>query len=94
LHARVDRGATGGVFAELGAGMTMAWEDKAFMSMLGVTFFANFNYWSHQPLLQVLATRLGADVSTEHVNQSSPQCLWGTFLREIGCGGRPLRPGC
>ena len=60
----------------------MAWEDKAFMSMLGVTFFANFNYWSHQPLLQVLATRLGADVSTEHANQSSLQYACGGHFSE------------
>ena len=50
----------GGVIGELRAGVAMAWGDKAFMSMLGVTFLANFNYWSHMPLLQVLATRLDA----------------------------------
>jgi hypothetical protein len=30
------------VLSELAAGVAMAWHDKAFMSMLGVTFFANF----------------------------------------------------
>ena len=48
------------VTKELMAGIEMAFNDKAIMSMLGVTFLANFNYWSHTPLLQVLATRLEA----------------------------------
>ena len=38
--------AGGGVFAELAAGASMAWHDKAFMSMLGVTFFAYALYVS------------------------------------------------
>lgn len=71
----------GGIFEELAAGASMAWHDKAFMSMLGVTFFANFNYWSHQPLLQVLATRLGADASEAGLLVSASG--WGGLLASL-----------
>ena len=43
-----------GVLAEIGAGLTMAWRDPAFLSMIGVTAICNLFYWSHLPILQVL----------------------------------------
>eukprot|EP01044_Picomonas_judraskeda_P004459 COSAG03_NODE_391_length_8292_cov_18.368607_6_plen_308_part_00 len=42
-NAAAKGGLSEGVLSELAAGVSMAWHDKAFMSMLGVTFFANFS---------------------------------------------------
>ena len=70
-----------GVCAELAAGAQYAARDPAFLSMLGVTFFANFCYWSHQPLLQVLATDLGADASGAGLLVSASG--WGGLLASV-----------
>lgn len=45
------------VCRDLLAGLELALANKAFASILGVTFLANFFWWSHTPLLQVLAAR-------------------------------------
>ena len=66
--------------AELRAGLEMAWRDKAFASMLGVTFIANFNYWSHVPLLQVLATNLEASPTQTGLLVSGSGCKYKHFL--------------
>eukprot|EP00729_Bicosta_minor_P009110 gene9110-17387_t len=78
--------------AKLRAGLAMAWTDKAFLSMLGVTFMANFNYWSHMPLLQVLATRLDASPSQTGLLLSASG--WGGLLASLLVTWRnPVRIG-
>jgi predicted MFS family arabinose efflux permease len=79
--AAATAGARAGVWTDLATGLAFAWKDKAFLSMLGVTFFANFHYWSHQPLLQVLATRLGADASQTGLLVSASG--WGGLLASV-----------
>lgn len=49
-----------GIIEQLRIGAKIAVMDPGFRSMLGVTVIANFNYWSHTPLVQILATRLHA----------------------------------
>lgn len=85
-------GGAGNVVSELRAGLAMAWTDKAFLSMLGVTFMANFNYWSHMPLLQVLATRLDASPSQTGLLLSASG--WGGLLASLLVTWRnPVRIG-
>ena len=91
-HCSLGGSHCGGVLNELSAGVAMAWQDKAFMSMLGVTVLANFNYWSHMPLLQVLATRMGASASRTGLLLSASG--WGGLLASLMVTGmNPRRTG-
>lgn len=51
------------------------------MSMLGVTSLGNFFYWSHLPILQVLATRLGASASQAGLLVSASG--WGGLVASL-----------
>ena len=69
------------VTKELMAAIELVFTDKAIMSMLGVTILANFNYWSHTPLLQVLATRLEASPSQTGLLLSASG--WGGLVASV-----------
>lgn len=73
----------GGLTQELAAGVAMAWRDRTFMGMLGVTFLGNFFYFSHRPILQVLATRLGVTPYETGLFVSAGG--WGTLLAAVQC---------
>lgn len=70
-----------GVVSEIAAGLTMAWRDPALMSFLGVTAICNLFYWSHLPILQVLATNLHATPSQAGLLVSASG--WGGLFASI-----------
>lgn len=70
------------VLDEMRAGLELAAADPGFLSVIGVTVLASFFYWSHTPLLQVLATGLGASAGEAGLLASASG--WGGLL----IGGR------
>ena len=59
----VQDGERASVAADLRAGLWLAWSDRPLASVLSTTIIANFFYFSHAPILQLLASELG--VSTQ-----------------------------